>query len=363
MPTIRVETSPFSYPVVVGSGFLRKSRGKLPPELRNRSFVIISDETVWGLHGPGLKTGLVPGRAEAILTVTPGEGAKSMAEANRLLTAMLQAGCDRKTCVVAFGGGVVGDLAGFVAATFMRGVDLIQIPTTLLAMVDSSVGGKVAVNHRLGKNVIGAFHQPRAVLADLELLETLPSRQRTAGAVEAVKYGLLGDSRLLKHCLSRPLADWDMPRVVAASVRAKAAVVAQDEKEAGPRRRLNLGHTLGHALESATRYRRYLHGEAVALGTLYAFRLAIGLGRASESDYECVARLYRTMGVPLQLPRTPFRRLLELMRHDKKASRGRLLFIVPVGLGVVEERIDVPDRVLQEAYEDLKSRIEGGTPE
>ncbi|MBI3889984.1 MAG: 3-dehydroquinate synthase [Candidatus Wallbacteria bacterium] len=357
MLQVQVRLPACQYAVTIGRGLLGQTRKLLPEGLCERDLVIVTDPVVWRFHGRELLEGLGDLKAAAVLQVPSGEQAKSLGWASKLYDGLLKAGCDRKSVVLAFGGGVVGDLAGFVAATFMRGVPLVQVPTTLLAMVDSSVGGKVAVNHPLGKNVIGAFHQPAAVIADLSTLDSLPPNQLAAGAAEAVKYGFLGDQALLDHCRSTPFGDWDLARVVADSVRDKAAVVAQDERETGLRRRLNLGHTLGHALEAATRFRAYLHGEAVAVGTLYALRLSILRGRASEDDFETVRRLYESLGLPLALPAVPFRRLLELMLHDKKAHRGRLLFVLPVGLGEVEEAVGLSEETLAQAYEDLAARM------
>ncbi|MBI4866297.1 MAG: 3-dehydroquinate synthase [Candidatus Wallbacteria bacterium] len=358
MRAVEVRLPACRYAVTIGRGLLEQLRRLLDESMTGRDLVVVTEPVVWRQHGRALLAGLGELEPAAVLQVPSGEQAKSLAWASRLYDGLLKAGCDRKTGIVAFGGGVIGDLAGFVAATFMRGVPLVGVPTTLLAMVDSSVGGKVAVNHPLGKNVIGAFHQPVAVVADLATLDTLPTAQLAAGAVEAVKYGLLGDRELLTHCRSTPFGKWDLARVVADSVRNKAAVVALDEREAGPRRRLNLGHTLGHALEAATRYRGYLHGEAVAVGTLYAFRLSILRERASEADFEAVLELYESLGVPLAVPSVPFRRLMELMLHDKKAHQGRLLFVLPVGLGEVEEAVGLPEPLLARAYAELSARLD-----
>ncbi len=351
--TVQVELPGCSYPVFVGHGLLARAGELLGPFLGASTCALVSDTTVWRLHSRDLLAGLAPRKPARAGTLPPGERSKTLASAGKVLGTMLAAGCDRRTALLAFGGGVVGDLAGFVAATYMRGIPFLQVPTTLLAMVDSSVGGKVAVNHPRGKNAIGAFHQPRAVLADLDTLATLPPRELSSGAVEAIKYGLLGDGELLRHCRCRPLAVWDLAKVVTRSVLDKAAVVAVDEREVGLRRTLNLGHTFGHALESATAYRRYLHGEAVALGTLFAMRLSVLTARASERDFARLLGLYAALGLPLELPSLRFGRLLELMRHDKKAAAGQLLWILPLGAGGVEEVDDLPAPLLGRAYGEL----------
>jgi 3-dehydroquinate synthase len=358
--TVQVELPGCSYPVFVGHGLLARAGELLGPFLGTSSCALVSDATVWKLHSRALLAGIAPRKPVQAGILPPGERSKTLASAGKVHGALLAAGCDRRTALLAFGGGVVGDLAGFVAATYMRGIPFVQVPTTLLAMADSSVGGKVAVNHPRGKNVIGAFHQPRAVLADLDTLATLSRRELASGAVEAIKYGLLGDEELLRHCRRRPLADWDLAKVVTRSVLDKAAVVAVDERETGPRRQLNLGHTLGHALESATAYRRYLHGEAVALGTLFAMRLSVLTSRATEREFDRLLALYSSLGLPLELPPVRFGRLLELMRHDKKAAAGKLLWVLPLGAGGFEEAEDLPEPLLGRAYGELWRALAAG---
>lgn len=336
----------------VGRGLLMEPWAHLPARLKGRPACVISDAAALALHGRRFLRAFrtEAGRVGAV-TVPPGESSKSLEVASCLYGYVIEEGLPRDGYIVAFGGGVVGDLAGFVAATYLRGVDLVQVPTTVLAQVDSSVGGKVAVNHPLGKNLIGAFHQPAAVLCDLDTLSTLPPRHQAAGLVEAVKYGLLGDRTLLSHCRKVAPQEWDLDLVVRRSVAAKRKVVEADEKETGHRRVLNLGHTLGHALETSTGHSFYLHGEAVAIGTLFAFRLSVDAGEAKEAHYRAVRQVYERLGVRMVPPGVTFQDLLEIIGRDKKVHRGKLRFILPTRLGEVREAAGPSVGDMQRAYE------------
>ncbi len=274
-----------------------------------------------------------------VVEIPDGERFKSWSSLEQIISALLGAKCDRKTLIVAFGGGVVGDIAGFAAATYMRGIDFIQIPTTLLAQVDSSVGGKTAINHPLGKNMIGAFHQPRAVYADVSLLKTLPARELSAGIAEVIKHGLLADHALfewLEQNMSRLLAfDEDaLIHVVKRSVEIKAAIVAEDETEIGVRALLNLGHTFGHALEAVLGYGTWLHGEAVGCGLVLAAKMSHRLGMLGASDVERVQAVVASANLPVKVPAnaaTPA--LIEAMLLDKKNEHGKLRFVLLESLG------------------------------
>ncbi|MDP8916396.1 MAG: 3-dehydroquinate synthase, partial [Pseudomonadota bacterium] len=289
--TIRVELAGRGYDVRVGRGLLDGAGAEIAPLLKRPRLAVVADAAVAGLHWTRLRDGLLAGGVESeLITVPPGEGSKSFAELERLCGRLLDLGLDRGDAIAAFGGGVVGDLAGLAAAIYKRGVDFIQIPTTLLAQVDSSVGGKTAIDTQHGKNLIGAFHQPRLVLADTAVLATLPARELRAGLAEVIKAALIEDADLfaaLERDAAAVLALQPGPlaAAVARSVRIKAAIVAEDEHETGGRRALlNLGHTFGHALEAEAGYEGLLHGEAVALGCALAFRFSAAQGLCDPSD-------------------------------------------------------------------------------
>jgi 3-dehydroquinate synthase len=264
---------------------------------------------------------------------------------------LLQARCDRRTTLIALGGGVIGDLAGFAAATYQRGISLIQVPTTLLAQVDSSVGGKTAINHPLGKNMIGAFHQPLAVLADVETLATLPDRELRAGLAEVIKHGLIFDqgfyewieANMGRLLLRDPEA---LVHAVHRSCEIKAEVVAKDERESGLRALLNFGHTFGHAIESAKGYGAWLHGEAVATGMVMAAELSRRLGMLGETDVKRIASLIERSGLPVAVEGIGARRFMELMSVDKKAAAGRIRFVLLERIGAAVVRADVPQDAL-----------------
>jgi 3-dehydroquinate synthase len=293
--------------------------------------------------------------------VPDGERSKTTASVQRLYDALVEASLGRDALVVAVGGGVIGDMAGFAAATYMRGVDWVPVPTTLLAMVDSAVGGKVGVNHPRAKNMIGAFHQPRAVVADPAFLDTLPPRQRQAGAYEVLKCGVIGDPSLFEAVRRAPpaLLGWSaaaLDEAIAAAVRLKADVVSRDEREGGLRRVLNLGHTLGHAFESLTSYRRFTHGEAVGWGLIGASAIARSRGLLPAADFEAIASAVDGLGPRPGLGRLPTERVLDAVAHDKKAQDGRVPFVLPAGIGRVEIAADVATGEILAALDELRSR-------
>ncbi len=334
-----------AYDVLVGAGLLERAGALIAPFARRRRTAVVSDETVWRLHGQRLTAALeAAGLAVLPVVVAPGEQTKSFAGLADLTDRLLALELDRGDLVTAFGGGVVGDLAGFAAAIYKRGIDFVQIPTTLLAQVDSSVGGKTAIDTPRGKNLVGAFHQPRLVLADLDVLGTLSDREMRAGYAEVIKYGFLGDFAFFEWLetngaavLARePVA---LSRAVTRSVEMKAEIVAQDETEQGRRALLNLGHTFGHALESETGYgAALLHGEAIAAGQALAFRFSAAQGLCPSQDATRAAAAVAAAGLPTTLadvPGHPFDalRLLGHMAQDKKAEGGRLTFILARALG------------------------------
>ncbi|WP_296598627.1 3-dehydroquinate synthase [Phenylobacterium sp.] len=334
-----------AYEVVVGDGLLDAAGRLVAPFLKRGRTAVVSDETVWRLHGERLTAALEAAGVRALpVIVPPGEQTKSFEGLADVCDRLLALELDRGDIVTAFGGGVVGDLAGFAAAIYKRGIDFVQIPTTLLAQVDSSVGGKTAIDTPRGKNLIGAFHQPKLVLADLSVLSTLPDREMRAGYAEIIKYGLLGDRGFFEWLEANAAAvlarePEALAHAVARSIEMKAEIVAEDEKEQGRRALLNLGHTFGHALESETGYGdALLHGEAVGAGMALAFRFSAGQGLVSGQDAVRATRAIAASGLPTTLQDVaghPFDagRLVAHMGQDKKAEGGRLTFILARALG------------------------------
>lgn len=353
-----------SYEIRIGPGLIDEAGHHLAPLLHSRGsrVVVITDRHVAG-HGhlarleAALDSAGIPHHA----TVLPaGEGTKSFRSLESLLETLLEGGIDRRSCLVALGGGVIGDLTGFAAAIALRGIDFIQIPTTLLAMVDSSVGGKTGINTRFGKNLVGAFHQPRMVLADIALLDTLPRRERLAGYAEIVKYGVIGDAGFFGWLETHGPALLDGDRnaaieAVAQSCMAKARIVASDERETGERALLNMGHTFGHALEAETGFGdSLLHGEAVAIGMVLALRFSERLGHARSGLADRLAAHFHAVGLPHDVRPLGLdpRALLRHMHHDKKAEAGRLTFILARALGEAFIARDVADTDVARFLED-----------
>ncbi len=332
------------YDIVIGDGLIADAATYLRPVVSGKRVAVICDETVAALHLSDLRRALT---ADAIepheIIVPPGEPTKDFATLERLIDDLLDARIERGDTVIAFGGGVVGDLAGFAAAILRRGVAVVQMPTTLLAQVDSAVGGKTGINTRHGKNLVGAFHQPRLVLADIGVLDTLPGRELLAGYAEVAKYGLIGDAEffawLEDHGPAVCAGDNDARRhAVVASCRAKARIVADDERELGNRALLNLGHTFAHAIEVETGYGdRLLHGEAVAIGLALAFELSARLGKCPAGDAERVRRHLASIGLatdpPAAIGTEGVGRLLDHMAQDKKVRDGRIAFVLARGIG------------------------------
>ncbi|MFQ5533896.1 MAG: 3-dehydroquinate synthase [Sphingomonadales bacterium] len=357
---VRVELGDRGYDIVIGADVIDTAGDHLAPLLKRSFTIIVTDQNVAPLYNKRLCASLdARGISHDLIVIPAGEQSKSFAGLEDVLERLIGAAVERTDIIVALGGGVVGDLAGFAASILRRGVDFVQIPTTLLAQVDSAVGGKTAINSRSGKNLIGSFHQPRLVLADISALDTLPARQMRAGYAEVVKYGLIGD---------RSFFDWlerhgtevlngvrpAQRRAVAACCTAKARIVADDERETGRRALLNLGHTFGHALEAETGYgEALLHGEAVAIGTVLAFDLSVGLGLCPADDARRVRDHFASVGLPVS-PRRPGNSmtsdaLLAHMRQDKKVSHGKIPFILCRGIG----KAFVADNVEPQAVRDL----------
>jgi 3-dehydroquinate synthase len=340
---VRVDLGPDrGYDIVVGEGLIADAASYLRPVLPGRRVAVVSDETVAALHLSGLLGALAAdGIEHHEIVVPPGEPTKQFAALERLIDDLLDARIERSDAVIALGGGVVGDLVGFAAAILRRGVAVVQMPTTLLAQVDSAIGGKTGINTRHGKNLVGAFHQPRLVLADIGVLDTLPRRQLLAGYAEVVKYGLIDDARffawLEAHGGDACAGDPESRRhAVVSSCRAKARIVAADEREAGDRALLNLGHTFAHALEVETGYGGgLLHGEAVAVGLVLAFELSARLGVCPAGDADRVRRHLASIGLPTEVPAAvgDVGRLLDHMAQDKKVRRGRVAYVLARGIG------------------------------
>lgn len=350
---IRVRAAAHEYPVWIGAGVLARSWEFLGQHLEERPVAIVTHRRLRRLYGKALTASWPAEQRPLWLEVPVGEGAKSLTWVRRLTSALARDSFPRAGRLVALGGGVVGDLCGFVASCYHRGVGFVQVPTTVVSQVDSSVGGKTGVNLPQGKNLVGAFHAPLAVLMDPMTLGTLPRRELLAGQAEVVKYGLLRDPALFERC-ARELPDPpDWRPFLEASVRHKASVVEADEREAGERRCLNLGHTMGHALEAAGRFSELLHGEAVALGTRFVYRVAARLGAVTAEDLARVDAFYRETGVAPAYPRYPYKRLRKLLARDKKADAAGLVWVLPTGIGSWRIERGIDDALLEEVHREL----------
>jgi 3-dehydroquinate synthase len=345
MLEIPVDLGERRYTVSVGHGLARLLPDLLEG-LRGRRTVLVAGRRVFALHGPAVERSLRGLGPVHVALVPDGERFKSRKTLESVYDAFLEARLGRDGLVVALGGGVVGDVAGFAAATWMRGVDWVGIPTTLLSMVDSSVGGKVGINHAKAKNMIGAFHQPRAVVIDPSFLATLPPRELRSGAYEVLKCAILADRALFASIREAPpgIRGWDrvtLENAIATACRIKADVVEKDEREGGLRRVLNLGHTIGHALEAETRYRRFTHGEAVGWGLVGAAWIARHRGLLPEAAYDAVASAVDHVGPRPRVSDLPAPRLLDALARDKKAKDGKVPFVLPTAIGRVAIRDDV----------------------
>ena len=349
MERLRIELGARSYPILVGPG-LRKDAAVLDEAVAARDVLVVSNTTVAPLYLADLQRGL-GGRRVGSLLLPDGEQYKTLDSLSRVLDALVERRYNRDAAVVALGGGVVGDLAGFAAACYQRGVDFVQVPTTLLAQVDSAVGGKTGVNHPGGKNLIGAFHQPRAVIADTDTLRTLPPRELRGGLAEVIKYGLLGDAAFLGWLEANLEALLQLePAALTHAIRRccelKAEIVAEDEREHGRRALLNLGHTFGHAIETAAGYGEWLHGEAVAVGMVMAADLSRRLGWLADADVERVRTLLVRAGLPVDAPAIGAGRALALMGMDKKVQAGRIRLVLMRRLGEAVVAAEYPPDAL-----------------
>jgi 3-dehydroquinate synthase len=356
MQTLRVALGERAYPIYIGPGLLNAAE-LFTPHLEQKRVAIVSNDVVAPLYLARLRETLRSAGIETLEIILPdGEAHKDWSSLNQIFDALLAARAERKTTLLALGGGVVGDVAGFAAATYQRGVPYLQVPTTLLAQVDSSVGGKTAINHPRGKNMVGAFYQPRAVVSDIDTLKSLPQRELKAGLAEVIKHAVIRDARFF---------DWlerNVEALLAADVAAlghavlrcceiKAAIVARDEREEGERALLNFGHTFGHAIETGFGYGNWLHGEAVAAGMALAAELSARLGLLDRAEARRLTALLARAGLPVAVKGLDPLRFRELMSVDKKARDGRLRFIVLQGIGSAAVRAEVPEASVRQTLE------------
>jgi 3-dehydroquinate synthase len=352
---IDVHTPSRAYSVTIGHGVLDRAGRTLDDLGAPQRRFIVSSPLVWRLHGPQLARAL---NAPEPILVPDGERFKQLATVSRIYDALVRASADRAATVVTFGGGVIGDMAGFAAATYLRGVALMHVPTTLLAQVDSAIGGKVGVNHPLGKNLIGSFYQPHAVVVDPLVLGTLPRREFRAGLYEVIKYGMTSSPALFDRVARDRKAIFArspeaLTPIIAESCRIKAEVVSADEREAGPRRILNFGHTAGHALEAVTRFRRYRHGEAVGYGMLVAAQLAKARGALADRDRQALADVIASLGPLPPIADISSAQILEAIGRDKKMVAGRLHFVLPTAIGATTIVEDVTEKEIRTALKQV----------
>jgi 3-dehydroquinate synthase len=353
MATFRVETPQRVYDAIVERGSIARIPDFLPA--RSGKIFVITTEDVWGFHGDKVQAAL-HSRPHEVLFFPGGETRKRMAEVEVLAEQMVEAGGDRSSVIVAFGGGIVTDVAGFLAAVFMRGIPALQVPTTLLAQVDAAVGGKTGVNLTSGKNLVGSFHQPLAVLIDPSVLSTLPEREYRAGLYEIIKCGVIRDAELFRLLAEHPdrVLGQDretVDRIIAAAVRIKAEVVTADEREGDLRRILNFGHTIGHALEAETQYERFLHGEAVAFGMHAATTLAELTGHLKAADAAAIHGIIHRYGPIPSLEGISSANLLERLGSDKKTVQGKVHFVLPVRIGDVTIVSGIENQLIRESIE------------
>jgi len=355
METIRVALGDRSYDIHIGAGLLGELGSRLKQMFPDARTCLVSDETVYDLYGPKVEESLHRADIKFVrYIINPGDQSKSLSVAEGIYNTLYAAELDRGCPLIALGGGVVGDLTGFVAATWLRGVPFVQVPTTLEADIDASVGGKTAVNHPRGKNLIGAFHQPQLVLMDTDTLATLSARDVRAGLAESIKHGVIRDAEFFAfHQAHRGqilgLDGSIVEELLARNCRIKADVVSADEREAGLRAILNFGHTIGHAIEAGGGYDRYRHGEAVALGMVAAGFIACRMGRLASREFKRLEEVIAAFELPTREDDLDPDRLVESMKRDKKARAGKIRFVLPLRIGEVGVFDDVPVELITEA--------------
>jgi len=351
---IDVTTPSRAYPISLGAGLIDRLPSLLDAAGAPARRFVVSSPLVWRLHGTRFSAAV---KAEAII-VPDGERYKQLSTVARVYEALIRANADRASTLMTFGGGVIGDLAGFAAASYLRGIALVHVPTTLLAQVDSAIGGKVGVNHALGKNLIGAFYQPHAVVVDPIVLGTLPRREFRAGLYEVIKYGMTSSAPLFDRIATERKAIFArssevLSAIIAESCRIKTDVVVKDERESGPRRILNFGHTAGHAIEAVTKFRRFRHGEAVGYGMLVVAELARARGALADTERRALADLIASLGPLPPIADIPSSQMIEAMQHDKKMVAGRLYFVLPTAIGATTIVDDVSEKEIRAALKQV----------
>jgi len=362
MPTVRIRASAGPYAVQCSPGLLSRAGALVSRFGDSTGTFVLSSPNVWAHWGRSLGSGLRKQSRDRITTILfdDSESSKDLQSIEQIARQLILAGADRHATIIAVGGGVVGDVAGFAAATYLRGVRLVHIPTTLVAQVDSSIGGKTGVNLPEGKNLVGAFYPPKLVITDPKVLQTLPHREYRSGLFEVIKYAIIADPELFVFLEKRMLALLRrdaavLSRVITRCIRIKAHVVTKDERESGLRHILNFGHTLGHALEAATRYRRFLHGEAIAWGMLAATLFALATGRLHDAEATRMTRLIASVGPLPSLFGIRPAQLRTILAGDKKARSGRVLWVLPSRVGKVEWGVDLPRELFQRTFTELPS--------
>ena len=360
MKSLTIDLTDRSYDILIGRNLLSQTGELLSDRLNPSRVVIVTHPSIRRLFGEKIESSLTAGgQTPEFIEVPEGEASKSLQRAGSIYDRLLELHCDRQSALIALGGGVIGDLTGFIAATYQRGISFIQVPTTLLSQVDSSVGGKTAVNHPHGKNMIGAFYQPRLVVIDLETLHTLPPNEFRAGLAEVVKYGVIADAKLfafLETNAARILSlDNDcLEHIIETSCAIKAEVVEKDERESRYRMVLNFGHTFGHAIEALTGYTGLLHGEAVAIGMVQAARLSEETGKCSSEVSKRIVALLEKFGLPTESPSLKPTDVIQSMYHDKKTDHGQLRFVLVKDIGTIEIVDDVPEAPVKTVLEKTK---------
>jgi len=357
MKRLNIDLADRSYEILIGQHLLDQTETWVSEVVKPSRVVIVTHPSIYRLYGDRLvQSFTAAGISVNVIDVPEGESSKSLKQAEKIYDRLMEWGCDRQSVLIALGGGVIGDLTGFIAATYVRGVPFIQVPTTLLAQVDSSVGGKTAVNHPRGKNMIGAFYQPKRVVIDLETLRTLPEREFRAGIAEIIKHGVIEDADLFAYLethTAKILAQDSeaLEYIIATSCAIKARVVEKDERESHYRMVLNFGHTLGHAVESLTGYSAFVHGEAVAIGMVYAAKLSEICGRCTAEVPRRITALIEKFGLPTRLPGLSPEALIQSMYLDKKTTHKKIRFILVKDIGSIEIVDEVAESLIKQALE------------
>src|SRR5579871_3435344 len=358
MSTTRVNTSTGSYEIFCASGAIARSASLIAKLDKNARVFVVSSPKVWQAWGKRISSELGAGRGKECILFDDAESAKRMSSVEEICRALVRAGADRRSTVVAVGGGVVGDVVGYAAASYLRGVRLVHIPTTLVSMIDSSIGGKTGVDLPEGKNLVGAFYPPALIITDPSLLSTLPHREFRSGLFEVVKTGVIADAALFQILERRMTAILGMEpeplaKVIDLCIRVKAYVVEEDEREGGLRQILNYGHTIGHALETATNYKRFLHGEAIGWGMIAATLMAVATERLADADALRIIRMIADVGPLPPLGKITAEQLRPIMAGDKKARGGRVLWVLPRKIGKTEWGVDVPWPIVAKTFAQL----------